>query len=336
MSLPKGQPASEPSDNRPFAGKRANRLMTARELMDFTEEKVKGIVTDKDIAHIPWGSNLSDHLMQSYFDGKDIRIATWNVLNPKYIRHLAPSEDPDAPGVDMSQRLHNMPFASVGYAAHRLPLIAAIVVDMVAAGYIMCLQEVAPELVESIAAVVAARNVASPDAKPLVLSEVKTDESTDHTNCNLTMWDTARYMQEAIHMFNAPKCGAKSGLVTAVTLKTTESRRSFDIINVHVAFGKNEEYARTLMNTYVNRPAPVTAFVAGDFNVSCRFAPLGNVNTDYIVTCYDLTEQFLFAVENEEPYFSHVNTYENTLDCRLQLDKFDHILAINIELLAKD
>lgn len=329
MSLPNSQPVSEPSDNRPFAAKGANRLMTARELAIFTEEKVKGLVTDKDMAHIPWESNLSDHLMQSYFDGKDIRVATWNVLNPKYIKHLAKREDPDVPGVDMSQRLHNMPFASAGYAAHRLPLIADIVLCKVFEGYVVCLQEVGPDLVQRINDNLNAFRDRVNHIEIVYQPTVEFGKSAAPANCNVTMWDTARYTKSGETRIFAPACGTHYGILPVITLQTSQTYRRFDVVNVHVAFGKNAEYAEALLTAYTDRPA----FVAGDFNATCRFPRREGGKADHIMECYG-DARFLFAAENDEPYFSHVNTFENTRDCRLQLDKFDHILAINNELLT--
>jgi hypothetical protein len=284
-------------------------LLSAGDLTILVESQLRDMVKRPDSPTVPWHCSLSDHMPRTHHAGK-IAVTTWNILNGKYLRYLKPRKSSKCmPEQDAGQRLGLYDFAKEELTGPRELLIVGEIVKMVNSGSVVCLQEVSKNVFALLSAMHYAFSCCN--------------VSEDGSNRNMTLWSPSAYTQIRADSFFAPSCRTRTGRIGYVTLAELTTGETFNLINLHVPFGTNNEHAKLLLRMFGTGKNGMT-FIAGDTNASSRRRH-ANASSDSIAESY-ADPRFRFSAA--PPLYSHVNTFENTLDTRLMPDVFDHIILI--------
>lgn len=305
-------------------------IMNAEQLTCFIESHLRDVITEPNLAEFPWESTLSDH-MPVFMITAEKKIMSWNLLNPRFLKHLQPSMCMDSKSpVDFSQRLSHSVLALESHGQLRESMQVDYISNKIDDGYIVCLQEVSPHVLAQIKTYFMDRNasMAEDDDNVVGFGFHVNEVSASGQDMNVTMWDSKRYEVDMLSVMDARDCGLDGGQLSYVTLTNKEAEKDrFAVVNVHIKYHCNKQYACMLLKTFLDLPT-MPVYVCGDFNCSARSA---------IPNCSDAVERiaeayadpaFEFAVPSA-PYFSHVNKFQNTLSTARMLDKFDYIMIMN-------
>lgn len=302
-------------------------LMTAEQLTCYVDSHIKDIITEPDLPEIPWNSTLSDHLPVFMIDG-NMKIMSWNILNERYIGHLKPAYKADNPTVDISQRISHCAFTAEEYTETRERLIVDYVVNKIDDGFVVCLQEVSPQFVSALSQYYMHRNagMAEDDDNVVKLRTHVSDTAKSEQDMNATFWDAKCYNLQDCAKISAPDCGIWEKELKYIIIETAADKNPFAVVNVHVGYHCNKQYAELLLAHFTATPV-MPVFVCGDFNCSAR-APVPDCSeaVERIADVYS-HPVYMFAVP-PAPYYTHVNKYQNTRSTALQLDKFDYIMVM--------
>lgn len=296
-------------------------LLSAKEVCIRVEEAAVlfnsqgGIKETTDLEKFPWISDASDHLPQTMVLEGKVKLMSWNILNRKYLKWMLPRiED----GVDISQRLHHIFADEDDKERIRNNSIVDILVYHLQQGFIVCLQEASPSVLSDVN-----KSIGTMD---LEVVKIENGEG----NFNAVLFDQSLFNMDTIMKLTAIGCREDDGL-PIIRFTNNSTKFAFWVLNVHVDFGKNQKYADALLSDANTDKEKTPMIICGDFNASSRWPKRDN-DVDHISVCY-ADPAFKFVM-NESIYFadtlSHVNTFQNAKKTYDQMDRFDHIITMNM------
>lgn len=233
----------------------------------------------------PWPVDaLSDHRIVTMraTDGYP-SLATWNVLNPKYLRHLnfVPSGD--------HQFLHKHAIANPGIERQcwRMTLIARKVARILQDIPLIMLQEVSHAQAAMIitqlqlqmyknAEKAVRYKVFTTRESPVAPEDVNATDAL-YSNCNMYIWNCDRLFMIDSGVFYPATAdrGDTRFLVFSTTdpIQTYQSGRHFAALNVHATYAEAPLLARALLAH--EQLKKIMCVVGGDFNLGVRARPEG-------------------------------------------------------------
>jgi hypothetical protein len=299
------------------------------------ETSLKDIVVDPNAETIPFPKDaLSDHLPRFFIDEKMGKFVTFNCLNPRWLKYLF--RTPDNEG----QRLWDNNFANPTKQKERMTSIVHLVVEWIKADYVVCLQEVCPDLKSAISDALEAADISFEGVMTCVNMCKDDSGETEWNNCNLTIFKEENYRtgyQETLSDGRDVDDKEVRAPLTVIQMRRNmgdKEEYSFDLMNVHLSY----KYIPVVIDIIKNFQTNVPMIICGDFNMSSRFIRDGK-KQDPIRQMSQFQEgckmPFLLPlpysdVNNKFAAMSHSNCAKNTgMDATLQPDCFDHFLVAN-------
>lgn len=305
-------------------------LMSAYDLHYLVERETKDLLPEVDTLRIPWSEPCSDHLPIKFIDPtRGIRILSWNCLNRKHLKWLQP--DIAENGRDQSQRLHGTMFADEGKQVQdaREEAIAVRVVDWInTERFVVCLQEVSNGVLKRIQRIQKEISEGKTqgnfaDMRVFVTRErFAGDEpkSTEDDRC-MILWNDHEYA-----MVGIPRTLRVPGIrdeTSFIAMRKWDSGVAFTLVNVHIKYGFNKQYARRFLELFASEETPTV--IVGDFNCSARDFDGDTVDgglSEYRNSAFKFPRP-------EAPFYTGVQTYKNVFTTRKMLDKIDYVMLMN-------